>query len=94
MLEMNTKLMSLVFSHRCQITSGRSVGATCPCATGAATAARATRAAVSAASSEDSRNGHKILIYSAFYLTPRNDLFLNSFSNALSVLYCFFFLKV
>uniref|UniRef100_A0AAX7TUX2 Alpha-defensin propeptide domain-containing protein n=1 Tax=Astatotilapia calliptera TaxID=8154 RepID=A0AAX7TUX2_ASTCA len=53
-------------SHRCQITSGKSVRAIFPCAAGAAIAAEATRAAASAASSEDSRNSHKILIYYAY----------------------------
>lgn len=55
-------------SHRCQITSGKSVRAIFPCAAGAAIAAEATRAAASAASSEDSRNSHKILIYYAYWL--------------------------
>lgn len=66
-MELNT-LLTHVFclSHRCQITSGKSVRAIFPCAAGAAIAAEATRAAASAASSEDSRNSHKILIYYAY----------------------------
>lgn len=86
MLKINTLLIFSCLSCRCQITSGRSVRATSPCAAGAATAARAIRAVVRAASSEDSRNVHCTLIYYTFCLMPRNDLLFICFSKAFPVL--------
>lgn len=74
-------------SHRCQITSGKSVRAIFPCAAGAAIAAEATRAAASAASSEDSRNSHKILIYYAYWLFLKD--FLRSIYCAIHILHNF-----
>ena len=69
-LEMNAiTLTSLVFflPHRCRVASGRSVRATSPCATTAATAAGPTRAAATAASSEEPpRDNNQTIIYYAF----------------------------
>lgn len=77
-LPMTPLLKPFCLPHRCRITSGKSVRATCLCAATAANAAR-TRAVVSAASSEDSCNSHTLLIYYFLSgLASRNNLFFTS----------------
>ena len=59
--------------HRCQTTADRSGRATSPCAASAATAARTTRAAVSAADSDRSwsrRNINLLCFFFLFFISP------------------------